>query len=182
MFERYTESARRVIFFARHEASEWGSPYIEPEHLVLGLLREARSLLDTLLLPGQGAEDLKRSVEGSLSRREKIPISVDLPMSHSTKRMLAYAAEEAERLANKHIGPEHLLLGILREETSTAAKVLAKYGMSVGDTRQKMAANPILIGRDVLIALRDQFGAYALRLTPEIEPAVIFSLEPRTDE
>ena len=40
MFERYTEKARRVIFFARYEASQFGSPYIETEHLLLGLLRE----------------------------------------------------------------------------------------------------------------------------------------------
>jgi len=40
MFERYTEKARRVIFFARYEASEYGSPCIETEHLLLGLLRE----------------------------------------------------------------------------------------------------------------------------------------------
>ncbi|MFZ0862910.1 MAG: Clp protease N-terminal domain-containing protein [Candidatus Sulfotelmatobacter sp.] len=40
MFERYTEIARRVIFFARYEASQFGSPYIETEHLLLGLLRE----------------------------------------------------------------------------------------------------------------------------------------------
>ena len=40
MFERYTEKARRVIFFARYEASQFGAPAIEPEHLLLGLMRE----------------------------------------------------------------------------------------------------------------------------------------------
>ena len=44
MFERYTEKARRAIFFARHEATQFGSPYIESEHLLLGLLRETKSL------------------------------------------------------------------------------------------------------------------------------------------
>ena len=44
MFERYTEKARRVIFFARYEASQFGSPYIETEHLLLGLLREDKAL------------------------------------------------------------------------------------------------------------------------------------------
>jgi hypothetical protein len=39
MFERYTERARRSIFFARWEASKLGSLYIEPEHLLLGLIR-----------------------------------------------------------------------------------------------------------------------------------------------
>ena len=45
MFERYTEKARRVIFFARYEASQFGSPYIETEHLLLGLLREDRAVV-----------------------------------------------------------------------------------------------------------------------------------------
>ena len=44
MFERYTERARRVIFFARYEASNYGSRHIETEHLLLGLLREDREL------------------------------------------------------------------------------------------------------------------------------------------
>jgi len=46
MFERYTEAARRVIFFARYEASQYGSAVIDTEHLLLGLVREDRDLLD----------------------------------------------------------------------------------------------------------------------------------------
>ncbi len=49
MFERYTEKARRVIFFARYEASQFGSPYIETEHLLLGLLREDKALTNRFL-------------------------------------------------------------------------------------------------------------------------------------
>ena len=44
MFERYTEKARRVIFFARYEASQFGSPYIETEHLLLGLCARTKRL------------------------------------------------------------------------------------------------------------------------------------------
>ena len=49
MFERYTEKARRVIFFARYEASQFGSPCIETEHLLLGLLREDKALVRSLV-------------------------------------------------------------------------------------------------------------------------------------
>jgi ATP-dependent Clp protease ATP-binding subunit ClpB len=48
MFERYTEKARRVIFFARYEASQFGSPYIETEHLLLGLI-ESKSVAADIL-------------------------------------------------------------------------------------------------------------------------------------
>ena len=60
--------------------------------------------------------------------REKIATSVDLPFSNESKRVLAYAAEEAERLGHKHIGTEHLLLGLLREEKCLAAQILQERG------------------------------------------------------
>ena len=44
MFERYTEKARRVIFFARYEALQYGSQIIAPEHVLLGLMREDKSV------------------------------------------------------------------------------------------------------------------------------------------
>jgi len=51
MFERYSEKARRVIFFARYEASQFGSPVIGAEHLVLGLVR-GKTLVQPLATPG----------------------------------------------------------------------------------------------------------------------------------
>ena len=177
MFERFNETARRVIFFARYEAGEWGSEYIKPEHLLMGLLQEARPLLTALLLPGPGMDDLRHSLEGSLKRGEKVAISVDLPVSHSTKRTLAYGAEEAERLGNKNIGPEHILLGILREDESSAAKLLTRQGLSIDELRRKIALGSVAVKGDVLGELRSQFGPLTLRLTPEIEPATIFSLQ-----
>ena len=116
MFERYTEKARRVIFFARYEASQFGSPYIETEHLLLGLLREDKALTNRFLRSHASVESIRKQIEGHTTIREKVSTSVDLPLSNECKRVLAYAAEEAERLSHKHIGTEHLLLGLLREE------------------------------------------------------------------
>ena len=110
MFERYTEKARRVIFFARYEASQFGSPYIETEHLLLGLLREDKALTNRFLRSHQSVESIRKQIEGHTTIREKVSTSVDLPLSNECKRVLAYAAEEAERLSHKHIGTEHLLL------------------------------------------------------------------------
>src|SRR5215471_14054192 len=122
MFERYTEKARRVIFFGRYEASQFGSPYIETEHVLLGLLREDKALTNRFLR--SQAEAIRKQIEDHTTVREKVPTSVDLPLSNESKRVLAYAAEEAERLSHKHIGTEHLLLGLLREEESFAARIL----------------------------------------------------------
>ncbi len=101
MFERYTEKARRAIFFARYEASQFGSPYIETEHILLGLLRENRELVR--LLPQGSEKSIQNQIEAHAIIREKVSTSVDLPLSNESKRVLAYGAEEAERLAHRHM-------------------------------------------------------------------------------
>jgi len=138
MFERYTEKARRVIFFARYEASQFGSPYIETEHLLLGLLREDKALTNRFLRTHASIESIRKQVEGRTTVREKVSTSVDLPLSQECKRVLAYAAEEAERLTHKHIGTEHLLLGLLREDKSFAAEILHERGLRLSTLREEL--------------------------------------------
>jgi hypothetical protein len=136
MFEHYTENARRVIFFARYEASQFGSPYIETEHLLLGLLREDTGLVRRLSSFLVSPESIRKQIEELKPPREKVSTSVDVPLSAGCKRILGYGAEEAERLAHKHIGTEHLLLGLLREEDSVAAKLLSEAGLKLSDIRE----------------------------------------------
>jgi ATP-dependent Clp protease ATP-binding subunit ClpC len=138
MFERYTEKARRVIFFARYEASQFGSPYIETEHLLLGLLREDKALTNRFLRSHASIESIRKQIEGRTTIREKVSTSVDLPLSQDCKRVLAYAAEEAERLVHKHIGTEHLLLGLLREDKSFAAEILHERGLRLSALREEL--------------------------------------------
>lgn len=142
MFERYTEKARRTIFFGRYEASQFGSAYIESEHLLLGLLRENKALAITFLHADGAVESLRKQVEGQTSIREKVSTSVDLPLSNECKRILAYAAEEAEKLSHKFIGTEHLFLGVLREQDCFAAKLLRERGVSLEMARAQIASNP----------------------------------------
>src|SRR5437899_6881914 len=138
MFERYTEKAQRVIFFARYEASQFGSPYIETEHLLLGLLREDKGLTFRFLRSYASVESTRKQIEGHITIREKLSTSVDLPLSNECKRVLAYAAEEAERLSNKHVGTEHLLLGLLREDKSFAAEILHERGLRLPTIREEL--------------------------------------------
>ena len=139
MFERYTEKARCVIFFARYAASQSGSPYIETEHLLLGLLREDKALIFRFLRCHASVEFIRKQIEGHTTIREKVSTSVDLPLSNECKRVLAYAAEEAERLSHKHIGTEHLLLGLLREEKCFAAEILHERGLRLSTIREELA-------------------------------------------
>lgn len=139
MFERYTEKARRVIFFARYEASEFGSPYIGPEFLLLGMLREDKYVVTRWLGEGEWLAVFRAEVEKYVDRGAKSPTSVDLPLTNEAKRILAYAAEEAERLKHQHIGTEHLFLGILRESKSHAAKMLTGRGVDIKTVRETVA-------------------------------------------
>jgi len=108
MFERYTERARRTIFFGRYEATQFGSPYIESEHLLLGLLREDKSLADTFFGSHGAVASVRKQVEERTVIREKVSTSVDLPLSKECERFLAYATEEADKFTHKFVGTGHL--------------------------------------------------------------------------
>ncbi len=139
MFERYTEKARRVIFFARYEASQFGSPYIETEHLLLGLLREDKVLTNRFLRSHPALESIRQQIQEHTVMREKVSTSVDLPVSNECKRVLVYALEEADRLSHQNIGTEHLLLGLLREDKSFAGEILHERGLRLSTVREKLA-------------------------------------------
>lgn len=141
MFERYTEKARRVVFFSRYEASQFGSPYIETEHLLLGLLREDKGLLRQFI-PNVSAESIRQQIESATLSRDKIQTSVDLPLSNECKRIMAYAAEEAGKLSHDHIGTEHLFLGLLREDACFAALLLKERGVTLERTRAILRDGP----------------------------------------
>src|SRR5436190_2105006 len=110
MFERYTERARRVLFFARYEASQLGSISIETEHLLLGLIREGKGLTSRIFARSHlSLENIRKDIEGRTVFREKVSTSVEIPFSAETKRVLQYAAEEADRLLHNYIGTQHVL-------------------------------------------------------------------------
>jgi ATP-dependent Clp protease ATP-binding subunit ClpA len=135
MFERYNEKGRRTIFFARYEASQFDSPEIQSEHLLLGILREGRSALNSVLGLQNREDEIRAAIVASSKPQGKKTTSVDLPLTNECKRILAYGAEEAMRLDNEHIGIEHLLLGILREEKCLAAKILHDRGVQLKKAR-----------------------------------------------
>ncbi|MGA3133147.1 MAG: Clp protease N-terminal domain-containing protein [Terracidiphilus sp.] len=164
MFERYTEKARRVIFFGRYEASQLGSPYIETEHLLLGLLREDIALTNRFLHSHASVESIRKQIDEHTAPREKVATSVNLPFSNESKRVLAYSAEEAEKLGHKHIGTEHLLLGLLREEKCFATKILEERGLKLDQTRDELAREPHKSEfRSILGATAAVIPAFSLR-------------------
>jgi hypothetical protein len=140
MFERFTERARRVLFFARFEASQLGSISIESEHLLLGLIREGKGLTSRIFARAHiNLEQIRKEIEDRTVFHEKISTKVEIPFSAETKRILQFAADEADRLLHNYIGTEHLLLGILREERSVAASILTENRLTLEGLRDQIA-------------------------------------------
>ena len=138
MFESYTERARRTLYIARLEAGQSGSPCIGSEQLLLGLLREYKGLVRLFPKPEEALDIVRKHIEEHAAVREKIPTSIDLPISDECQRILQQASEEAERMGHKHVGTEHLLLGILREQGSYVARLLNENGLYLDSVREKI--------------------------------------------
>jgi len=151
MFELYTLQARRAVFFARSEASEFGSDSLDSHHLLLGLLRADAALRDRFL-PSQYAA-IRETLVARFPFGREIPTHADLPLSKEAKHNLAYAQKEATRMKAK-CGPkvrtEHLLLGLLREEGSAAAELLRERGLELVTLREQIEAGPFPNQDDLL--------------------------------
>ncbi len=138
MFERFTEEARRAIFFARYEAGRFGSRSIETQHLLLGLIRADHTLIRRFL-PHKLEPAIWMEIEGSAPPGASIAPSADMPLSLECQQALAYAAEEAERAHRGSIRTEHVLLGLLRERNCAAAQLLARYGLEIEQAYEALA-------------------------------------------
>ena len=181
MFERYREDARRAIFFSRWEAQQSGSAYIEPEHLLLSLTHDADSKANQLFALSSHADNFRRQLRSHPAA--KPTSSVDLPLSNASKHILAYTAEEADRLTSKPIGTEHLLLGLLREKSSDVLAAFAAAGIDLHSARNRIREDrglPIhdseTEDKDVPLKSLRPFAAFVLLILVLLLIYVIFRL------
>jgi ketosteroid isomerase-like protein len=143
MFQRFTEKARRVIFYARYEAGQYGSSRIESEHLLLGLLREDKDLLWHFMDAEGSGIDIRAKIEKRVARGDSFSTSVEVPLTDESKKILNLAVEESDRLGNPHIGTEHLLLGMLLVESSLAAQILTETGIKPEPVREQLSKSSL---------------------------------------
>jgi ATP-dependent Clp protease ATP-binding subunit ClpC len=129
MVERYTETARRVIFLARDEAIQFGSLVIDTRHLGLALLKEEISVLRRLLPPELTHVVMQELRDSFVLDRSAAP-KTDLSFSASLKRPPAQGADVAEALNHWDIGPEHLLLGLLKRTECSTVRILKKHAIT----------------------------------------------------
>jgi len=148
MFERYTEKARRVIFFARYEASQFGSPYIETEHLLLGLLREDKALTNRFLRSHSSVDSIRKQIEQELAReRSALESRVEertLQLKNTIEFMNIQAAEkERAEVSIRTLSSRLLQLQdeerrrIARELHDSAGQILAALDMQLSIIQAK---------------------------------------------
>ena len=130
----YTQRALRSVFFAHYEANQLGSNSIEPEHLLLGVLRENSDDLNCFFPDSSAIQRIVQDARAGAAVTEKKRLSTNLPLSSACKRILANAHQEA----TDRIDPAHLLVGILREEESHACEILKKHGLQLDEAREKL--------------------------------------------
>ncbi len=140
MWQRFTERARKVVFFAQEEAQKFGEGYVSTEHLLLGLVRETDSVAARVLERlGVSLSRIRAEVEKQLPRGEARQ-SQDMTLTPRAKRVIDLAYDEARNLNNNYIGTEHLLLGLIREGDGLAGRVLAKLGVELEKARREVMA------------------------------------------
>jgi ATP-dependent Clp protease ATP-binding subunit ClpC len=134
MFERFTESARRTLFFARYEVSKLGGRAIEAEHLLLGMLRAPEGVATRLLsAAGISYSEVRAAIQGHTAGAAGVPVSEEIPFSAEAKRVLERAGKEADGFAHKDIDNEHLLVAMVREDGSFAAGLLGRAGLNMSN-------------------------------------------------
>ena len=138
MWQRFTERARKVVFYAQEEAGRLGENYVSTEHLLLGLVREndsvAARILDRI---GVSLGRIRSEIERQVSRGDG-RLGQDMQLTPRAKRVIDLAYDEARQLNNNYIGTEHLLLGLIREGEGLAGRVLSKLGVDLDRTRREV--------------------------------------------
>ncbi len=151
IFNRFTRETRACVEAAVEEARVLGHDTVGDEDLLMGILRNdegtGAAALSSLGVTLEGARDeSERMLSDALSsigisfeeiRRESgevfdmsIPDDRRIPFSPRAKKVLERALREAVRLRDNHLGTEHVLLGILRNEDGTAVRMLARLGVA----------------------------------------------------
>jgi ATP-dependent Clp protease ATP-binding subunit ClpC len=139
MFERFTDRARRVVILAQEQARMLNHNYVGTEHILLALIREgggvAAQALESL---GITEETARRQVEEVVGPGQTGPQRGHLPLTPRAKKMLQLSLREAIALGHGHIGTEHILLGLVREDDGAAIRVLNGLGVDPNRVRQQV--------------------------------------------
>jgi ATP-dependent Clp protease ATP-binding subunit ClpA len=136
LFERFTDTARRVVVCAKEEARLLDHEHIGTEHILLGLLRDdTETAVQVLTSLGAGLAPARAEVE-EIAGRGQQPYAGDIPFTARAKKVLELSLREALQLGHNYIGSEHILLGLVREGEGGGAQVLKRLGVDFEELRR----------------------------------------------
>lgn len=140
MFDRFTDEALRVIVFSRDEAERLGHNRIGPEHVLLGLMSQwtdvAAGVFEKLDID---VRRIRTEVQKLVNRGTRAATEDHMPLTPQARSVIECASEEATTLGHRHIGTEHLLLGLLHQEDGVAALVLRDVALTRTGVRERLA-------------------------------------------
>jgi ClpA/ClpB-like protein len=140
-FDRFDDRAKRVLALAQDESIRMNHNYIGTEHLLLGLIREGEGVAARVLFSlGIDLTKVRKGVEYIVGRGEAATSPSEITLSPRTKKIIELAIDEARKLGTLHVGPEHLLLALVREGEGIAAGIIESLGVSGEQVRERVLA------------------------------------------
>ncbi len=138
MFERFTDTAIKVIKLAQEEARRLGHNFLGTEQILLGLIGEGSGVAAKVLHSlGVTLKEAREEIEKIIGRGSGF-VAVEIPFTPRSKRVLELSLEESRTLGRDYIGTEHLLLGLIRDGEGVAARVLLNLGVDSTEVRTKV--------------------------------------------
>ena len=138
MFERFTDTAIKVIKLAQEEARRLGHNFLGTEQILLGLIGEGNGVAAKVLHSlGVTLKEAREEIEKIIGRGSGFVV-VEIPFTPRSKRVLELSLEESRTLGRDYIGTEHLLLGLIRDGEGVAARVLLNLGVDSTEVRTKV--------------------------------------------
>lgn len=147
-YEKFTDNARKVMQLANQEAQRLGQEFIAPEHILIGLVSSENTIPARIFADhGITSQTLRTEIEKILPSGIELVAAERLPETPNTKKVIEYAMEEAKTLHHSYVGPEHLLLGLLRIENEKSIP---------HQVFRNLRLNPDRIREEVLLALNNE--------------------------
>ena len=136
MAKRFTENAQKIILIAQEEAKRLNHDYVGTEHILLGL-SALEGTVSNKILSGLGVtfRKVRQEIEKMVGIGDTIMLLGEIPFTPRAKKVLELSVEESQMLGSDHIGTEHILLGLIREEEGMAGKILANLGLNLDSVR-----------------------------------------------
>lgn len=144
MFGRFTERAQRVLLLAQEEAQYFNHSYVGTEHILLGIIKEGEGNASKVLQnAGITLEKVRQQVESIEGRGTSSIFQTEIALTPRTKRLLELSVMEARNLGHNYVGPEHMLLGLLREGEGVAVAALQTLGADLSKIREELLSSMV---------------------------------------